>query len=139
MHISNPSKGPELSNVMTPEETALGDKCDRQREEEREADAVVPDGFIAVPPVSHRRARAKHRYNTLGYQVLNSYHSELDHVCSMQMLFSKLTCILFCINNVTIKKFWHHCPHIIMKKANKSFILVRQLAGQVKLFHQPMC
>lgn len=72
MHISNPSKGPELSNVMAPEETALGDKSDRQREEEKESDAVVPDGFIAVPSVSQQRAREKHRYNTIGYQVLNS-------------------------------------------------------------------
>ncbi|XP_051722229.1 pleckstrin homology domain-containing family G member 6 isoform X2 [Ctenopharyngodon idella] len=65
---SNPSKGPELSNVMAPEETALGDKSDRQREEEKESDAVVPDGFIAVPSVSQQRAREKHRYNTIGYQ-----------------------------------------------------------------------
>ncbi|XP_056090893.1 pleckstrin homology domain-containing family G member 5 [Rhinichthys klamathensis goyatoka] len=60
---SNPSKGPELSNIMAPEETALGDK----REEEKEAD-VVPGGIIAVPPVSQRRAQEKHRYYTIGHQ-----------------------------------------------------------------------
>ncbi|XP_077065092.1 uncharacterized protein plekhg6 isoform X2 [Siphateles boraxobius] len=65
---SNPSKGPELSNVMAPEETALGDKSDRQREEDKEADAVSPDGIIAVPPVSQRRAQEKHRYYTIGHQ-----------------------------------------------------------------------
>ncbi|XP_026140069.1 pleckstrin homology domain-containing family G member 5 [Carassius auratus] len=64
---SNPSKGPELSNVMAPEETALGDKSDRQREEEREADTDTPDG-LAVLSVGQRRARQKHRYNTVGYQ-----------------------------------------------------------------------
>ncbi|KAK9960589.1 hypothetical protein ABG768_008436 [Culter alburnus] len=53
---------------MAPEEIALGDKSDRQREEEEEADTVVPDGFTAVPSVSQRRAREKHRYNTIGYQ-----------------------------------------------------------------------
>lgn len=72
VHISNPSKGPELSDVMAPEETALGDKSDRQREEEEEADTVVSDGFTAVPPVSQQRAREKHRYHTIGHQVLNS-------------------------------------------------------------------
>lgn len=69
MHISNPSKGPELSNVMAPEDTALGDRSDRQREEDKEVD--VPDGVIAVPPVSQRRAQEKHRSHTVGHQVLN--------------------------------------------------------------------
>lgn len=73
MSISNPSKGPELSNVMAPEET---DKSDRQREEEKEADTDTPDGFVAVPSVAQRRAQKKHRYNTVGYQVLNS----LDYI-----------------------------------------------------------
>ncbi|XP_016337610.1 pleckstrin homology domain-containing family G member 5-like [Sinocyclocheilus anshuiensis] len=65
---SNPSKGPELSNVMAPEETAAGDKSDRQREEEKEADTDTPDGFVAVPSGAQRRAQEKHRYNTVGYQ-----------------------------------------------------------------------
>ncbi|XP_067305874.1 uncharacterized protein plekhg6 [Pseudorasbora parva] len=65
---SNPSKGPELSNVMAPEETALDDKSDRHGEEEKEEKTVVHDGIIAVPSVSQRRAKEKQRYNTIGYQ-----------------------------------------------------------------------
>ncbi|XP_052475426.1 uncharacterized protein LOC128031199 [Carassius gibelio] len=65
---SNPSKGPEVINVMVPEETALGDKSDGQREEMKEADTDTPDGAVAVPSVAQRRARQKHRYNTVGYQ-----------------------------------------------------------------------
>ncbi|KAK7147749.1 hypothetical protein R3I94_010315 [Phoxinus phoxinus] len=65
---SNPSKGPEQGSVMAPEETALGDKSDRLREEDKEADAVAPDGTIAVPPVSQRRAQEKHPYHTVGHQ-----------------------------------------------------------------------
>ncbi|XP_039550497.1 uncharacterized protein plekhg6 isoform X2 [Pimephales promelas] len=61
---SNPSKAPELSNDMAPAETAVGDK----REEDKAADAVVPDGIIAVPPVSRRRAQEKHKYYTIGHQ-----------------------------------------------------------------------
>ncbi|KAL1259165.1 hypothetical protein QQF64_009742, partial [Cirrhinus molitorella] len=64
----NPSKGPDLSNVMAPEETALGDKGDRQREEEKEPDTDTPDGYVAVPSVAQKRAQEKHRYNTVGYQ-----------------------------------------------------------------------
>jgi len=50
---------------MAPAETAVGDK----REEDKAADAVVPDGIIAVPPVSRRRAQEKHKYYTIGHQV----------------------------------------------------------------------
>uniref|UniRef100_A0A8C2KNG9 Pleckstrin homology domain containing, family G (with RhoGef domain) member 6 n=1 Tax=Cyprinus carpio TaxID=7962 RepID=A0A8C2KNG9_CYPCA len=53
---------------MAPEETAAGDKSDRQREEEKEADTDTPDGVVAVLSVGQRRAREKHRYNTVGYQ-----------------------------------------------------------------------
>ncbi len=72
MSISNPSKGPELSNVMAPEETATGDKSDRQREEENKADTDSPDGSVAVTSVAQRRAQEKHKFNSVGYQVLNS-------------------------------------------------------------------
>uniref|UniRef100_A0A8C1C3E3 Pleckstrin homology domain containing, family G (with RhoGef domain) member 6 n=2 Tax=Cyprinus carpio TaxID=7962 RepID=A0A8C1C3E3_CYPCA len=63
---SNPPKG--LSNVMAPEETALGDKSVKQRVEMKEADTDTPDGFVAVASVGQRRAREKHKYNTVGYQ-----------------------------------------------------------------------
>ncbi|XP_058601684.1 pleckstrin homology domain-containing family G member 5 isoform X3 [Onychostoma macrolepis] len=53
---------------MAPEETATGDKSNRQREEDKEADTDTPDGFVAVPSVAQRRAQEKHRYNTVGYQ-----------------------------------------------------------------------
>lgn len=72
---------------MAPEETAPGDRSDRQREEDKEAD--VPDGVFAVPPVSQRRAQEKHRYHTVGHQVHNS-QSALNHVCHMKMLLNNL-------------------------------------------------
>ncbi|XP_051576350.1 uncharacterized protein LOC127453739 isoform X2 [Myxocyprinus asiaticus] len=65
---SHPSKRPELSNVMAPEETAPGDKKERQREEEKETDINTPDVFYAVISSSQRRAQEKHKYNTVGYQ-----------------------------------------------------------------------
>ncbi|RXN33428.1 pleckstrin -like protein [Labeo rohita] len=52
---------------MAPEESALDDKNDRQREEEKEADTDTPDGS-ALPSVAQKRAQEKHRYNTVGYQ-----------------------------------------------------------------------
>lgn len=64
---------------MAPEETAAGDKSDRQREEEKEADTDTPDGVVAVLSVGQRRAREKHRYNTVGYQVLNSSDYIIQH------------------------------------------------------------
>lgn len=76
--VSNPSKGPELSNVMAPEESALDDKNDRQREEEKEADTDTPDGS-ALPSVAQKRAQEKHRYNTVGYQVLNIFKIIIQH------------------------------------------------------------
>ncbi|XP_056331262.1 pleckstrin homology domain-containing family G member 6 isoform X2 [Danio aesculapii] len=65
---SNSSNAPEVSNVMAPEETALGEKCDRQRQENNEPDADAPDGFVAVASTGQRRAQEKHRSNTIGYQ-----------------------------------------------------------------------
>lgn len=58
---------------MAPEETALGDKSVKQRVEMKEADTDTPDGFVAVASVGQRRAREKHKYNTVGYQVQNSF------------------------------------------------------------------
>nr|XP_009290476.1 pleckstrin homology domain-containing family G member 6 isoform X1 [Danio rerio] len=65
---SNPSNPQEVNNVMAPEETALGEKSDRQRQENNEPDVDAPDGFVAVASTGQRRAQEKHRYNTIGYQ-----------------------------------------------------------------------
>nr|XP_055067724.1 pleckstrin homology domain-containing family G member 5 isoform X1 [Misgurnus anguillicaudatus] len=65
---SHPSKGPDLVDVMAPEETASGDKSERQREEEKDTDTA--DGVVAVKSPSHKMATEKHRYHTIGPQQL---------------------------------------------------------------------
>lgn len=90
LSISYPSNPPEVSNVMAQEETALGEKSDRQRQENNEPDADTPDGFLTVALTGQRRAQEKHRYNTIGYQVLGSYCLQsmlhtLNRVCIMHV------------------------------------------------------
>ncbi|TRY94308.1 hypothetical protein DNTS_030388 [Danionella cerebrum] len=57
------SKGPDFSNTLAPEESALA-----QRQVENGPEGDVLDGHTAVLSAGQRRAQEKNRYNTIGYQ-----------------------------------------------------------------------